>query len=91
MVGQPPNLLHYYSPTPMLHTTHASELLSFVDLFHHQHELGEDSAQIDVAQHTASEQPRYARRLFAKCNRLLAPTYRFAVAPRPLRGRLILS
>ncbi len=32
----------------------APELLSFVDLFHHQHELGEDSAQIDGAKLTAS-------------------------------------
>ena len=32
----------------MLHTMHAPELLSFVDLFHHQHEAGEDSAHNDV-------------------------------------------
>ena len=38
----------------MLHTMHAPKLLSFVDLFHHQHELGGDSAQIYVAKHTAS-------------------------------------
>ena len=54
MVGKPLTLLHYYSPALMLHTIHAPELLSFVDLFHHQHELGEDSAQIDVAKSTAS-------------------------------------
>ena len=34
---------------------HAPELLSFADLFHRQHELGEDSAQIGVAKSTASD------------------------------------
>jgi hypothetical protein len=38
-----------------LYTMLAPELLSFVDLFHHQHELGEDSAQIDGAKLTASD------------------------------------
>ena len=54
MVGKPLTLLHYYSPAMMLHTMHAPELLSFVDLFHYQHELGGDSAQIDVAKLTES-------------------------------------
>ena len=54
MVGRPLTLLHYYSPALMLHTMHAPELLSFADLFHHQPELGEDSAQIDVSKLTAS-------------------------------------
>ena len=38
----------------MLHTMHAPELFSSADLFHHQHELGKDPAQIDVPKHTAS-------------------------------------
>ena len=50
MVGRYLTLLHYYSLALMLHTIHAPELLSFVGLFHHQHELGGDSAQIYVAQ-----------------------------------------
>ena len=54
MVGRPFSLLHYYSSTLVLYTMHAPELLSFVDLFHHQYELGEDSAQIDGAKLTVS-------------------------------------
>ena len=51
MVGRSLTLLQYYSQTLMLHTMHAPELLSFVDLFHHQHELDNYSAQTDVAKH----------------------------------------
>jgi hypothetical protein len=47
-----------------LYTMHAPELLSFVDLFHHQHELGEDSAQ-PMGPNYRIGQPRYARRLSA--------------------------
>ena len=65
MVGKPLTLLHYSSPALTLHTTRAPELLSFIDIFRHQHELDEDFAQIDVAKSTAPGQPRYARRLIA--------------------------
>ena len=53
MVGKSLTRLYYYLPALMLLTTHTPELLSFVDLFHHQHELGGDSVQIDVATSTA--------------------------------------
>ena len=45
VVGRPLTLLRYYSPTLKLHTMHAPDLLSFADLFHHQREIGGDSAQ----------------------------------------------
>ena len=54
MVDRPLTLLHYYSPALMLHTMHAPELLSFVGLFQHQHELSGDSVQIEVAKLAAS-------------------------------------
>ena len=47
MVGRNLTLLHYYSLMPMFHIMHAREVLSFVDLLHHQHETGDDSAQND--------------------------------------------
>ena len=47
MDGRHLTLLHYHSLPLMLHTMHALEVLSFVDLFHPQHETGDDSAQND--------------------------------------------
>ena len=91
MVGRPLTLLHYCSPAMMLHTMHAPELLPFVDLFHHQHEIGESPAHINVAKLTASGSlATLANYLPNAIVYLLAHT-RFAVAPSSLRGRSTLD
>ena len=79
--------MHYYSLALMLHTIHAPELLSFVDLFHHQHELGEDPAQINVTIHTASDSPAMPADQFPNAIVYLLAHTQFSVVPRPMRGR----
>ena len=56
-VGRPLTFLNCYSPALMLHTMHAPELLPPVDLFHHQHETGEDFAHTDMPKLAASDSP----------------------------------